>query len=318
MDGNPDITIVICTYNRCETLKNALNCIYRLKHDTSFSYRFLVVDNNSTDKTREVVENFKNQVSPNIQYFHEPNQGISHARNKGIKEALGKYIVFTDDDCLPESSWLNEIYRCFETTDCDVIGGRVLPLFTDKVPAWVRHCKDLLRGPIVFHDYGEEIKPYTKPMIELIGANMAFKREAFEKFGYFRTDLGVGRGTMGDETEFFQRLFKQNCKIYYCGKAVVWHPVELNRLTLRYLGKWNIGLGKYRFMVDENNQVDKNLVCCFGVPRYFVLQMLRHTMLLPFYVFNRRAFIKEWKELTVKIGRVIAMRQAYLENKNVN
>ena len=311
-----DISIIIPTCNRGEILKKALESIHSLACDGSFTYRFLIVDNNSTDKTKEVVENFRDQYKVEVKYFFEPQQGISCARNRGIREAQGEFIVFTDDDCLPNYQWLGEIFECFKETQCDAIGGRILPSFPPHTPKWVEKCKDLLCGPIVFHDYGEETKLYEKPMLEFVGANIAFRREVFQKYGYFRTDLGVGQGTMGEETEFFQRLQSQGCKIYYCGKAVVWHPVEFQRLSLKYLAKWNIGLGKYRFLIDEKGVVAEKLARTFGVPRYLIAEMAGHCFLLMLNIFNRRNFLREWKNLTVKIGRASAMQQKFWEEKN--
>lgn len=311
-----DISIIISTYNRSQVLKNALESIYQLACDGSFTYRFLIVDNNSTDNTREVVENFRDRHKTAVKYFFEPQQGISYARNRGIREAEGEYLIFTDDDCLLDSEWLKEIYKCFKTTGCDAIGGRILASFPLNTPRWVEECKDILRGPVVYHDYGEDVKPYDKPMIEFFGANMAVRREVFQKIGHFRTELGVGQGTMGDETEMFQRLKKNGCKIYYCGKAVVWHPVDPHRLSLKYLAKWDIGLGKYRFLVDENGVVDEKLPRLFGVPRYLIREMLGHCLRLTALCFSRKKFLKEWRELTIKLGRAIAMRDKFLSEKN--
>jgi len=308
-----DISIIIGTYNRCESLAKTLDSILALTCDGSFTFELIVVDNNSTDETKKVVERLRPQYRTEVKYAFEPKQGVSYARNLGIQEARGEYVVFTDDDCIPDVKWLQEIFYCFKATHCNAIGGRILPGFPPQTPQWVEDCKDLLCGPIVFHDYGEENKLYEKPMVELVGASMAFRKELFEKHGYFRTDIGVGKGTMGDETEFFKRLQGHGCRIYYCGKAVVVHPVGINRLKLKYIARWNMQLGRYRFIVDEKSLVDKKLACYFGVPRYLITEMLGHGILLIPNIFSRRNFLKEWKNLTVKLGRASAMRQKYLQ-----
>src|SRR3989338_10501728 len=136
-----DISIIICTYNRCETLKSVLESIDSLNGNGSFGYEFIIVDNNSTDKTREIVEKFRDQRKSNIKYIFEPQQGIGHARNRGIREAGGNFLVFTDDGCLPEPAWLTEILKCFKMTGFGAMGGRILPRFPADTPKWVNDCK---------------------------------------------------------------------------------------------------------------------------------------------------------------------------------
>src|SRR3989338_6916981 len=133
-----DISIIIGTYNRCESLAKTLDKILTLTCDGSFTFELIVVDNNSTDATREVVERFRPQYKTEVKYIFEPKQGVSHARNHGIQNARGEYLVFTDDDCLPDTKWLQEIFDCFKKTQCDAIGGRIFPGFPPQTPQWIK------------------------------------------------------------------------------------------------------------------------------------------------------------------------------------
>ena len=83
------------------------------------------------------------------------------------------------------------------------------------------------------------------------------------------------------------------------------------RLSLKYIATWNIGLGRYHFMVDEKGLVDKGLVCYFDVPRYLIREIIGHAILLFLNIFNKRAFLKEWIDLSVKLGRVSGIRKSY-------
>ncbi|MGD8380729.1 MAG: glycosyltransferase, partial [Syntrophobacterales bacterium] len=90
------ISVIVCTYNRAELLGGTLRTLCHQTLDTS-EYEVIVVDNNSTDNTREVVDEFCRRSS-NVRYCFEPQQGLSHARNQGLQEAKGKYVAYIDDD----------------------------------------------------------------------------------------------------------------------------------------------------------------------------------------------------------------------------
>jgi glycosyltransferase involved in cell wall biosynthesis len=306
-----DISVVICTRDRSQTLAKTLDSLLGQVIDGPVLFSVIVVDNNSRDNTKSVVEGYVPRFNGRLRYGFEPEPGISSARNLGIQLAQGSIIVFTDDDCTVDRYWIRSIYHCFVQHDVDAVGGRILPIYPEGTPEWVDRNKDILCGPIVFHDHGSETMPYTKTMREFFGANIAFKRTVFEECGLFRMDLGAGRGVMGEDTEIFNRLIKNKKKIYYCGQAVVHHPVDLARTKLKYLGKWNIQIAKYRFIVDDGAQIDRTLVYCFGMPRYLIQKIILMVFALPFKIFNRREFLKAWIQLSQQWGRLTEIRKIY-------
>ena len=83
------ITLILCTYNRCQTLAKALGSVAASTLPDSLKWEVVVVDNNSTDQTREVIEDFCRRHPGRFRYVFEPQQGLSHARNAGIREAQG-------------------------------------------------------------------------------------------------------------------------------------------------------------------------------------------------------------------------------------
>lgn len=93
-------------------------------------------------------------------YFFEEKDGKSHVLNRGITVSGGDTIAFLDDDVIVDKNWLTNIWKCFKQYNCDAVGGRILPLYPKKTPRWAIENKDLLSGPIVRHDYGEETKIY--------------------------------------------------------------------------------------------------------------------------------------------------------------
>ena len=102
------MSVIICTYNRCESLRQILQCLLFQDFD-KFKYEIIVVDNNSTDNTREIVTEMSKSSAVSIKYIFENRQGLCYARNTGIQYARGEIIAFTDDDVLLDKYFLPTI-----------------------------------------------------------------------------------------------------------------------------------------------------------------------------------------------------------------
>lgn len=117
-------SVIIVTFNRADDLKEALLSLTR---QTRLPDEVIVVDNNSTDSTKEVAGEFKGPL--NLEYVLETRQGIAYARNTGICRAKNELVVFTDDDCRPAPTWLEEIVKPFYgDPKIGQVGGEILPL----------------------------------------------------------------------------------------------------------------------------------------------------------------------------------------------
>src|SRR5688572_12728930 len=103
-----DVTVVVCTFNRADMLRNALISLLKLETEAQFRFEVLVVDNNSTDHTAEVVAQLAQDASAPLRYVREVRQGHASARNRGIQEARGDWIASFDDDQLADARWLIE------------------------------------------------------------------------------------------------------------------------------------------------------------------------------------------------------------------
>jgi glycosyltransferase involved in cell wall biosynthesis len=305
------ISVIISTYNRCEVLKAMLSTLAVQECDGSFDYEFIIIDNNSTDQTKQVIEAFTNQQGSRFRYIFEPIQGKSHALNNAVRQAKGDIIAFTDDDVAVDPKWLLSIKQCFEQHECDGLGGCVLPIYPSHTPEWVKKNIDILMGTIVSYDYGSENKKYEKPMYEFIGANYAFRKSMFEECGLFRTDMGVGKSCLGEDTEYVNRLEQRKKKLYYCGKALVWHPVDLKRTSLDYIARWNIALGRYRALNIEYKALPEDLTYYSGIPRYLIREIIQTALVLAFNIFNKREFLKQWIKMSIDRGRAIEFQEIY-------
>ena len=232
------------------------------------AWELLVVDNNSTDLTREVVARFAGAAGFSVRYIFEKKQGRSAALNAGIAKARGEIVAFTDDDVLLDRDWLSNLKRTFEEFDCAAFAGRVVPLWNHPKPDWLE-----MEGQfaVTNFDLGNELKEIKVPPL---GANSAFRKEVFGKYGLFRLDLGVtgSKHTITcDDTEFGERLIRGGEKIVYCPAAIVYHPVDPNRTTKKYFLSWyyynGVSLTRTAGLSPEGNLI-------FGVPRWLYRELL--------------------------------------------
>jgi glucosyl-dolichyl phosphate glucuronosyltransferase len=102
------ITVIMCTYNRCHSVARAMGSVAASTLPNSVKWEVIVVDNNSSDQTRQVIEDFCGWHLGRFRYVFEPKQGLSHARNAGIQEAQGNILAFTDDDVTVQPNWLQK------------------------------------------------------------------------------------------------------------------------------------------------------------------------------------------------------------------
>ncbi|MBI3321338.1 MAG: glycosyltransferase family 2 protein [Candidatus Omnitrophica bacterium] len=242
----PHVTVVVCTYNRCESLQDTLRALQAQVSDGDLSLEILVVDNNSSDRTKVVVEALAPESRWPIRYSFEPIQGLTYARNRGIQEARGEWIAFTDDDVIPEPNWIAALRQGTQTFQADGIGGRILPLWMQEPPAWLLRQPDLL-GVLTLLDRGPvPIVATLKDAYFIFGANMAFRHNLFEKLGLFRTDLGVvGKTAMrGEDTEFVVRAVQAGKRVVYAPEVVVCHKVSAERMRLAYFRRVKFHTGR--------------------------------------------------------------------------
>ena len=131
------LSVIICTWNRAELLREALNSLGKTELPQGIDWEVLIVDNNSTDETSEVCKEFVGQNPSRYRYIIEKRQGKSFALNTGIENAKGKILSFTDDDVTVDSVWLAETIRMFESTPCAGVSGKIVPVWNSPKPAWL-------------------------------------------------------------------------------------------------------------------------------------------------------------------------------------
>jgi len=225
---NKPLTVLVCTHNRAELLRGALES---LEGQSLARTRFevLVVDNASTDATPAVIAECAARATIDIRSIRESELGLDAARNRGIREASGEIVAFLDDDARARHDWAAEVLEGFERHDAPILGGRVDLHWEVPRPAWF---SDVLLRYLIHCDYGSEVTEVTSPPW-LYGTNVAFRKSLFQKIGLFRLDLDrKGESLMGGgDTEFFKRAHALGHRILYLPSLVVRHLVLPSRLT---------------------------------------------------------------------------------------
>jgi glucosyl-dolichyl phosphate glucuronosyltransferase len=231
------ISVVICTYNRANILGVAVESVAVQSLPESLTWEIVVVDNNSSDQTRQVVESLQRRYPDRIRYVFEPQQGISHARNAGIREARGEIIAYIDDDETASMDWLQNLTANLHTGEWAGAGGRIIPQLNFSLPDWLSMKSRIAIGPLVAFDRGLEAGQLKDPPFS---ANMAFSKAVFDQFGGFRTDLGrIGKSMISNEdTEFGRRVMAAGLRLRYEPSALTYHPVEQSRLKKKYFLEW--------------------------------------------------------------------------------
>lgn len=240
-----NITVIVCTYNRCQSLATALESIAASQMPSSAVWEVLVVDNNSRDQTPEIVQDFGRRFPDRFRYVFEARQGLSNARNAGIREARGDIIVFTDDDITVEPNWLQNLTASLHGGNWAGAGGRILPAQTFSPPPWLALDGPYGMGGVLYahFDLGGQAGELDRAPH---GANMAFQKYVFEKFGGFRTDLGRSSDSLlgNEDTEFGRRLMARGERLRYEPSAVVYHELLETRANKQYFLTWWFNYGR--------------------------------------------------------------------------
>ena len=240
------ISVCICTYNRCESLGRTLSSLVSQKNINLDAVELLVVDNNCTDATADVVETFREKLP--IRRVAENRQGLAHARNRAVAEFRGDLLLFTDDDVRLGPGWLAGYQDASHRfPNADYFGGRILPDWGQAKPRWIGgEPLPFIDGILVWFDQGVETRAFSATDPPPFGASFAIRHNLFEKVGRFRVDLGTGGAGLGrgEETEFLMRARDYGARGVYVGEALCFHSYDPQRLRVRELYYYGMSSGR--------------------------------------------------------------------------
>lgn len=232
------ISIVICTYNRADILVGALDSIYT-QQSSLVDFEVLVIDNNSTDNTQNVVQSYIN-IYPNFRYYIEKQVGLSYARNRGWQEAKGEYIAYLDDDSRAAPEWLKVAQEIITNLNPGVFGGPYYAFYNSPKPYW---WKDEYRS----REHAEQARPLILSE-SLSGNNIVILRSFLKELGGFDPQFGMTGNKVAtcEEDDFLLRLRikKPEVLIYYDPKLSIEHLVHPNKMSFKWLIPHRLGAGK--------------------------------------------------------------------------
>jgi glycosyltransferase involved in cell wall biosynthesis len=216
---SPKVSVIICAYNAQSTIEACLRSLLELRYP---SVEVVVVDDGSTDATREIAERFPFRV------IHQENKGLSIARNVGIDAATGEYVAFTDSDCVVDPDWLTYLIGAIERHGWSAAGGPNLPPPEDsRVPACVAVAPGGPTHVLINDDIAEHIP----------GCNMAFRRDTLRQIQCFDPMFT----SAGDDVDVCWRLQDRGEQIGFSPAAMVWH---FRRNTVKEYLRQQRGYGK--------------------------------------------------------------------------
>lgn len=241
-----DITVVVPTYNRGESLRATLAALEGQVVSPGLQWDILVVDNNSRDHTSKVVEEFARTARTPVRYCFEARAGKSHALNVGIARAASDFLLFTDDDVLPSLSWVASAARAMARWGADGVGGRILLKWLAPPPRWLARSEQAQRS-LGLMDF-EEPRVLSGPIRRLPavwGGNMGFRRAVLESLGGFDPTLGpVGpKHSTCEDSDIVQRAVDKGWRVVYDPSLLVWHTVAPGRMHKAYFRKWAFRFG---------------------------------------------------------------------------
>jgi GT2 family glycosyltransferase len=242
LSAYPKVSVIVCAYNAERTMDRCLASLEKLNYP---NYEVIVVNDGSTDATREICERHDF-----IQLINQENQGLSAARNVGLRASTGEIIAYTDSDCMADPDWLTYLAARFQSSPFGAIGGPNLPPPDDSL---VPSCVAVSPGAPTHVLLDDEVAEHIP------GCNMAFRRAALEAISGFDP---VFR-TAGDDVDVCWRLQNKGYKIGFDPAAVVWH---FRRNTVRDYLKQQRGYGKAEALLYFKHPYRFNIL---GQSRWF-------------------------------------------------
>lgn len=223
-EKRPFASVVIPTYNRKSKLPECLEALSRQSYPKE-SYEIVVVSDGSTDGTNELLQECQKNAQFKLELVFQNNQGVSGARNAGIKKARGEIVCFTDDDCIAEKDWLENLVKNYTDERIGCVGGMI-----NSYPA-----KSFVEK------YADRKKLLNQENFLVCGpaitSNTSYRREILLDVGGFDPDL-----TISEDGDLGIRVKLKGFSSVYARDAVIFHKHRANlKSFLIQQYKWHAG-----------------------------------------------------------------------------
>jgi glycosyltransferase involved in cell wall biosynthesis len=265
------VTVALCTWNRSALLRKTLEQLAHLDPPDGFDWELIAVDNNSSDDTQCVLSDFVGRLP--LRALKEAKPGKSNAANLVVHEARGEYILWTDDDVLVSSDWVQEYVTAFRRyPKAEVFGGRIDPWFEGTPPRWLSEGFPAVAGVYAAMNQSYPGGPAPENFYPL-GANMAIKRSAHLRHSFDpRIGPQPGSSIRGEEWMLVRNLRRDGAQVVWVPGARVHHFIPRARQTEAYLRDWFYGNGELLAKIDP----DQGVGMLLGRPLWLWRQWLEH------------------------------------------
>jgi glycosyltransferase involved in cell wall biosynthesis len=306
------VSVVICTWNRSGLLDRTLYEMRALRIPCDVNWEILVVNNNSTDNTDEVIR--KHQGALPIQCLFEPRAGKSYAANLALERCSGDLLIWTDDDVLVAPEWLESyVVSARQNANSTFFFGPIEPWFEQEPPAWIlRHMRELQGVYAILTHLGPVAKPFEEGD-PVYGANMAFRTRVAREFP-LNPELGRIRHSLigADDTELVLRVRASGHTGMWVPNARVRHFIPTKRLNKGYVAHWFFGAGQN---FARCHGVEKGATV-WGYPRWAVWKYIKAAVKSSFHLTKGPGWFASFKEMNRMRGYLWEARRRMVNNSS--
>lgn len=295
------LSVIIPTRNRARFLKQTIQSIAIQTLPQEY-YEVIVVDNGSTDDTKDLVKSFSGEIK-NLKYVFEEKPGLHRGRHRGLFTASSEILVFADDDIEAFPTWLEGVLESFQTKDVVLVGGKILPKFENTPPKWILDLWQKYK--IIFYlsilDLGDETKEIDPDLV--FGCNFSILKKILLEAKGFHPDgmppeLIKFRGD--GETYVSRYILKQRYKTIYNPKASVYHYVPKERMTIDYFKRRAFLQGISDSYTDIRERKKRQLLYSYlklGLKRLLGKDVTSEKSYLDGYIYHQKEVKKDPKLL---------------------
>ena len=306
-DALVDACIAICTHNRAKSLGRTLESLVNLDVPAGLTWEVIVIDNKSTDRTRDVIKRFEAKLP--IRWVFEDMQGRSYARNRALQEASGDLLLFIDDDVIVSRQWLRAMVSSASACpEVSFFGGPILPRYIDGRPRWLDDEleKALSAFVIRYVPFERDAEILSDDAIPPT-ANLCLRTSVVTKHGLtFDPKFGGDSVSLirGEDTVFVCQMLRYGLSGRYVCDAQVWHVNDSRRMSLAYLWKWARGSGYTQQMLLGRHA---NVRCILGIPLWVIRSFMGNAARLAIFPLRqRKGWVRNWVGAAQSLGMILA------------
>jgi succinoglycan biosynthesis protein ExoM len=272
------ISIIICTYKRPVLLKKCIESV--INQITNYKYEIIVCDNDSNETARGITENYSQ-----IQYYVQPLKGLSNARNMAVSKASGEFIIFIDDDEFADTNWISKMIECQKKYNADVIFGKVNYIVPEDYPNYIKNSIYFRRNDLITGQNASLNSGYSGNTLVRSSLFSIRNPPFLSKFNF------IG----GEDTDFFNFLFKNGSKMIFCNEAIIFEVQDLARKKV----KWFYNRGYFGGFLFVKRMIEQNKFY-----KLVIIQSVIKDLLIILYLFFQSIFSpnKYFVMMIYKIG----------------